>query len=154
MPICVLCLVAQPCLTLCDPTDCSLPGSSFLLCPKGFSRQEYWSRLLCPPPGDLPNPGIKPRSPALQADSLPAKPQGKPKNTGVVAYLFSSGSSQPRNWTRVSCTADGFFTNWAIREAHIYTREACIYKMSIYCLLNEIKSLRQSSDIQWNLEHT
>jgi len=72
----------------------------------------------------------------------------------VVAYLFSSGSSQPRNWTRVSCTADGFFTNWAIREAHIYTREACIYKMSIYCLLNEIKSLRQSSDIQWNLEHT
>ena len=37
----------------------------------GFSRQEYWSGLLCPPPRDLPNPGIKPGSPALQADSLP-----------------------------------------------------------------------------------
>ena len=36
-----------------------------------------------PSPGDLPKPGIKPRSPALQADSLPAEPQGKPKNTGV-----------------------------------------------------------------------
>ena len=36
-----------------------------------------------PSPRDLPNPGIKPRSPALQADSLPAEPQGKPKNTGV-----------------------------------------------------------------------
>ena len=36
----------------------------------GFSRQEYWSGLLCPPPGDLPNPGIKHRSPALQVDSL------------------------------------------------------------------------------------
>ena len=39
-----------------------------LLCPWGFSRQEYWGGLPCPPPGDLPNPGIKPRSPALQAD--------------------------------------------------------------------------------------
>jgi len=38
---------------------------------------------LFPSPGDLPNPGIKPRSPALQADSLPSEPQGKPKNTGV-----------------------------------------------------------------------
>ena len=37
----------------------------------GFSRPEYWSGLPCPPPGDLPNPGIKPRSPELQADSLP-----------------------------------------------------------------------------------
>jgi len=40
-----------------------------------FSRQEYWSGLPCPPPGDLPNPGIKPRSPALQADSLPSEPK-------------------------------------------------------------------------------
>ena len=39
--------------------------------PMGFSRQEYWSGLPFPPPGDLPNPGVKPRSPALQADSLP-----------------------------------------------------------------------------------
>ena len=43
----------------------------------GFSRQKYWSRLLWPPPGDLPNPGIKPRVPGLQADSLSSEPPGK-----------------------------------------------------------------------------
>ena len=48
-----------------------------------FSRQEYWSGQLFPSPGDLPNPGIESRSPALQVDSLPAEPPGKPKNTGV-----------------------------------------------------------------------
>ena len=84
----------------------------------GFSRQEYWSRLPFPPPGDLPNPGIKPRSPTLPVDSLPAKPQGKPKNTGVVAYPLSRGSSQPRNGTEVTCIAGRFFTSWATREVH------------------------------------
>ena len=44
----------------------------------GFSRQEYWSRLPFPPPRDLPNPGIKLRSPALQADALTPEPPGKP----------------------------------------------------------------------------
>ena len=48
-----------------------------------FSRPEYWSGWPSPSPGDLPNPGIEPRSLTLQADSLPAEPQGKPKNTGV-----------------------------------------------------------------------
>ena len=42
-----------------------------------FSRQEYWGGLPCPPPGDLPNPGIEPMSPVLQADSLPTEPPGK-----------------------------------------------------------------------------
>ena len=44
----------------------------------GFFRQEYWSGLPFLSPGDLPNPGIKPRSPTLQADSLPSEPPGKP----------------------------------------------------------------------------
>ena len=44
----------------------------------GFSRQEYWSGLPFPSPGALPNPGIKPEFPALQADSLPSEPQGSP----------------------------------------------------------------------------
>ena len=48
-----------------------------------FSMPEFWSGYPFPSPGDLPNLGIEPRSPTLQADSLPAKPQGKPKNTGV-----------------------------------------------------------------------
>ena len=49
----------------------------------GFSRSEYWSGYLFPSPEDLPSPEIKPRSPALQADSLPSKQQGKAKHTGV-----------------------------------------------------------------------
>ena len=44
----------------------------------GFSRQEYWSGLPFPSPGDLPDPGIEPRSPALQADALISEPPGKP----------------------------------------------------------------------------
>ena len=44
----------------------------------GFPRQEYWSGLPFPSPEDLPNPGIKPKPPALQAESLPAEPSGKP----------------------------------------------------------------------------
>ena len=66
--------VAQPCPTLCDPMDGSLPGSGSM----GFSRQEYWSGLPFPSRGDLPNPGIKPRSPELQTDALPSEPLGKP----------------------------------------------------------------------------
>ena len=57
--LCVLCLVAQSCLTLCDPMGCSPPGFSVH---GGFSRQEYWNGLPCPPLGDLPDPGIKPTS--------------------------------------------------------------------------------------------
>ena len=45
----------------------------------GFSKQEYWSGLSFPSPGDLPNPGIEPGSPALQADALSSEPPGKPK---------------------------------------------------------------------------
>ena len=56
-----------------------------------FSRPEYWSGLPCPHPGDLPNPGINPRSPVLQVDSLPAEPQGKPKNTGVGSLSLLQG---------------------------------------------------------------
>ena len=45
----------------------------------GFFRQEYWSGMPFPSPGDLPDPGIKPPSPALQADALPSEPPGKPQ---------------------------------------------------------------------------
>ena len=57
----------------------------------GFPRQEYWSGLPCLPPRDLPNPGIKRRSPTLQVDSLPAEPQGKLKNTGVGCHFLLQG---------------------------------------------------------------
>ena len=52
------------------------------------SRPENWSGWPFPSLGALPNPGIEPRSPTLQVDSLPAGPQGKPPNTGVVSLSF------------------------------------------------------------------
>ena len=52
-----------------------------------FSRQEYWSRLPFLSPGDLPDPGIGPGSPALQAYALPSEPPGKP-NEGLIAIHF------------------------------------------------------------------
>ena len=75
---CVNVLVAQLRPILCDLMDCSRQASLSM----GCSRQEYWSRLLFPSPGDLPNPRMEPGSPTLQGDSLPSKPPGKP-------YIFS-----------------------------------------------------------------
>ena len=64
----------QPFPAAFDPMDCSQGPLSM-----GISRQEHWNGLPCPPPGDLPNPGIKPASPALQANSLPMNHQGSPE---------------------------------------------------------------------------
>ena len=64
----------------------------------GFSRQEYWSGLPWPPPGDFSNLGIKPRSPTIQADSLLSEPPGKPKNTGMgsLSLLYGIFATQIR----------------------------------------------------------
>ena len=78
----------QPCPALCNPMDHTQSME--------FSRPEHWRGELFPPPGDHPNPGFKPRSPALQVDSLPAEPPGKPKNTGVGSLSLLQGSSWPR----------------------------------------------------------
>ena len=87
MILLTLCLVTQSCLTLwphgLEPIR--------PLCPWGFSRQKYWSQLPCPPPQDLSNSRIEPRSPALQVDSLPSEPPGKPKNTGVGSLSLLQG---------------------------------------------------------------
>ena len=65
-------LVAQSCLTLVTPWAVAHQAPLSM----EFSRQEYWSGLTFPSPGDLPDPGIKPGSPALQAGSLPSEPPG------------------------------------------------------------------------------
>ena len=125
--------IAQSCPTLCDPMECSLPGTSVhgifqarvlewgyhwlllrltqrrviiaktkkkvrvaQLCPTlcnpmdyiqgGLSRSEYWSGGPFPSP-DLSNPGIEPRSPTLQGDSLPAELQGKPKQKRGISFM-------------------------------------------------------------------
>ena len=100
--------VTQLCLTLCDTMDYTvhvIPQARIL----------GWVSF--PSPRNLPNTGVKPRSPALQLDSLPAESQGKSKNTGVCSLYLLQQILQPRDQTRVSCIAGGLFTNWAIREA-------------------------------------
>ena len=76
-------LVAQSCPALCDPVDCSSPGSSV----HGILRQEYWSGLPFPSPGDLPDPEIKPTSPTLHAVSLLAEPPGETWEAGSGTIL-------------------------------------------------------------------
>ena len=66
--------VTQSCLTFCNPVDCTHQAPPSM----GFSRQEYCSGLPIPSPGDLPDPGIEPKSPALQAEALASEPPGKP----------------------------------------------------------------------------
>ena len=73
-----VCVLAQSCLTLCDCMDCSLPDPL-----SGILHTRILERVAISSPGDLPNPGTEPESPAslaLQADSLPTEPPGKPEN--------------------------------------------------------------------------
>ena len=85
-PCAVLCLVAQ-----LYPTLCNIPAR--LLCPWGFSKQEYWSGLPCPPPGDRPSPQIEPRLHWRQI-LYRLSHQGSPCMLEWVAYPFVRGSSQ------------------------------------------------------------
>ena len=66
--------VSQSCQTLCNPMGCSPPGSSV----HGILQARILEWVAFPSPGDLPNPGTKPGSPELQADSSPSEPPGKP----------------------------------------------------------------------------
>ena len=66
-----------------------------------FSRQDYSSGLLLPPPGDLPDPGIKPRSPALQTNSLPSEPPGKDRGQLLISQERMKRLGQSRNDTQL-----------------------------------------------------
>ena len=68
----------QLCSSICNPMDCVAHQAPLSM---GFSRQEYWNGLPFPSPGDLPDPGIEPGSPTLQAGSLPLALPGKPHNS-------------------------------------------------------------------------
>ena len=92
------------CLTFCIPKDC---------CPWNSPGHNTRVGSLSLIPGDLPNPGILHCRQILYQLSH----KGNPRIPEWVAYPFSIGPCQSRNWTRVSCIAGGFFPNWAIREA-------------------------------------
>ena len=88
----VIVSVAQLCSALCDPMDCSPPGSSV----HGILQARILEWVAFPSPGDLPDPGIKPRSPALQAESLPSEPPGKP------IYVYTHISTWKWKWKVLS----------------------------------------------------
>ena len=99
-----------------------------------FSRQEYWSGKLFLSPGDFPNPGVKPRSPTLRADSLLAEPQGKPRNTGVGSLSLLHGSFLTQESKLGSPAIAGwFFPNWAIREAIKCIAVNVLYALECKC---------------------
>ena len=82
--------VAQLCPTLCNPEDCSPPGSSIHGILQAFPIL-YWSGLPFPSPGDLPHPGIEPRSPALQADALTSESPGMMLGYSKVRFVTREG---------------------------------------------------------------
>ena len=94
-----LCLLAKSLsVWLCDPMDWSPPGS---LCPWGFSRQEYWRGLPCPPPGDLPNPGMEPSSlmsPALAGRFFTISATWEPLGDLVLRRLKRNRPAQHFLW--------------------------------------------------------
>ena len=88
--------VIQSCPALCNPMDYIVYG---------ILQARILGWVAFPSPGDLPHPGIEPRSPALQVDSLPAEPPGKPKNTGVgsLSLLQWIFLTQELNWGLLHC---------------------------------------------------
>ena len=88
--------VTQSCLTLCNALDSTVHG---------ILQARILEWVAFPSPGDLSNPGIKPRSPSLLADSLPAERQGKLRNTGVgsLSLLYQICPTQESNWGLLHC---------------------------------------------------
>ena len=126
-----MCSGVQSCLTLCDPMDIDLQAPLSM----ELSRQEYCSGLPFASPGNLPDPGIEPKSPTLQADFTVSKVKVAlscqilcdPKHYTVhgifqarilewAAFPFSRGSSQPRDQTQISRISSRFFTTEPLRK--------------------------------------
>ena len=137
----------KSCPTLVTPwtVACQAPLSM------AFSRQEYWSRLPFPSLGDLPNPGLEPRSPALQADSLPTELQGKP-HPDQCSYQVSDPvrvcSVQERHMRRNQGQV------WIVRGACISSSSCChcqrknlspcVFKTSSFHMLKKLTSADKS----------
>ena len=123
-----------------------------------FSRQEYWSGLPLPSPGDLPNPGIKPRSPALLEGSLPAEPPGKPKNTrvGGLSLLQQIFPAQESHWGLLHCSQEQFFTSWDTREppCQCEGHKSCKFDPWVRKNLLEEEMATYSSILAWKIPWT
>ena len=125
----------------------------------GFSRQEYWSGLSFPSPGHLPNPGIEHRSPALQTDTLPSEPPGKPKwrINWLLPYFFRAVfpelikrrslilSSSVGTWIKLKLTALMLWTV-SLKTTVIYLE--CKWKSENYLVMRTAELLANNGSIQ------
>ena len=84
-----------------------------------FSRQEYWSGLPFPSPGDLPNSGIDPRSPMLQADSLPFEPPGKPKKVHSALVFTTHVCARHFTWPSRTSTGKDYHSFVGVKEPRL-----------------------------------
>ena len=130
----------------------------------GFTRQEYWSGVPFPSPGDLPDPGIEPWPPALQADALPCEPPGKPTgwhgSDQIPPFLFLPHETF-YSWSNEDlrcgwqCYRQSNATLWIMKhftQANMYfPREVYMCVWYIRCIL--IFSLRTTQVIRWLLNH-
>ena len=150
----VLCLVAQSCPTLCDTMDCSPPGSSVDGDSPGKNTGVGCHALLqgiFPIQGSIPGLLCFPHCRQILYHPHKESGVGIPRILEWVAYPFFRGSSWPRNQTKVSCIAGGFFTSWATRKAQIIRTFLKKFNQKIYRLL--ITYIRQKSELCcWNLK--
>ena len=128
--------VTQLCPTLYDAMDYTVHGI----------LQVKWRVQPFPSPGDLPNPGTEPRSPAVHADSLPAEPPGKPKNTGVGSLSLLQRIFLIQDQKQVSHIAGGFYTSRATRRAVLLCIKMYLYNKYIKSkTINSTKANEQGS---------
>ena len=109
----------------------------------GLSRREYWSGLPFPSPGDLPDPGIKPRSPALQAGSLPAELPGKPLfivyfwDFPLIFWTQLTGAKlQPCEWANAIANSNDLGTSVRLSFLGSFTYIHCLLKESQVTRIN------------------
>ena len=137
-----------------------------LLCLWGFSRQEYWSGLPCSPSGDLPNTGIEPRPPILQADSLPSEPptrearlQLRPMQAfGIYFYRCCSVAKSCLTlcdpWTAAHHSSLSFTISWSWLkfmsiESVVLSNQLIHLIVYLYCLLSTSTKICYFPEIQF-----
>ena len=132
-----MCLVTQACLTLWDPMDCSPPGSAVHGDSPGKNTGVGCHALL---QGIFPTQGLKPRAPALQAESLPSEPPGKSMNTGVGSLSLLQGIflTKKLNWGLLHC-------RWILYQlshlgSPILSLCECLYAFPLECKLYESRN--------------
>ena len=127
----VLCLVAQSCLTFCDPVDCTSPSSSVYGNSPGKNTGVGCHALL---QGIFQTQGSNPGLLHCRQILYHFSHQGNPRILEWAAYPFSRGTSRSRNRTRVTCIASNFFTSWATQEAPFIVLLAFKIPVAVPCI--------------------